>query len=151
MGGHQGLGLRFSDSFNNLNDMIEFAVVGGMAGEFIRFQRPNFSTGTNTRLGTAALAPPNGAVGLVLSLSHDAADTDLIYGRYAYTTQTELIGSFTTFAATPSAFHGELHTRVELLAAQAVPEPGTYAMMLAGFSIVALIARRWKSGRTRAA
>ena len=142
----QSLFLRLTDiGFGNRNDVIELSVVGTPDGKFIRFQKQDFLAGTTTLLGWTPVAPPTDAVAIALSLAHPTLNDDGIYGSYGYASGTALIGGFTIFPNSTTVFQGETHTRVEILAAQNVPEPESYAMMLAGVGVVGFATRRRRS------
>lgn len=136
----QSFGLRFSDAFSNNNDVIELFAAHGAAGTNIVFRKQNFVAGTITALGSTALSAPVGAGALVLSLNHNTVDSDVISASYAFADGTgALITPFTGFAATTTAFQGELYTRLELRATgpSPVPEPAAWALFAAGLGLLA--------------
>lgn len=84
----------------------------------------------------------------MLALSHNEAGSDQIFGSYGYLDdQGNLISALQTFNTGGTAFRGETHTRVELRAVQAVPEPSTWALWLAGAGL--MMARRRLSAAAR--
>ncbi|MCV2370536.1 PEP-CTERM sorting domain-containing protein [Roseateles oligotrophus] len=140
----QTWGLRLSDSFSNTNDVIELFVHTNTQGTWIQFRKQDFLAQSITVLGATALNMPTGANGLILALSHDEANSDKIFGNYGYSDDNGLMANtLTTFATSTTAFHGENHTRIELKATQAVPEPSSWALWAAGAGV--LLARRRRS------
>jgi hypothetical protein len=136
-------GLRMNDSFNNHNDVIELYVSSKANGNWIQFRKQDFLAQTVTVLDTTALNMPSGATGLVLAISHDIAGSDEIFGNYGYTDDNGLMsGTLQTFATSTTAFHGEDHTRIELRATQAVPEPSGWALWAAGAGVLLTRRRR---------
>lgn len=136
-------GVRLSDSFSDASDMVELSLVQRASGYGILFRKQDFLHHTITDLGFAALAAPTGATGLLLGLVHPLAGSNLVGAVYGYADGNgELIGDLQAFTATATAFNGELHTRAELRATAAVPEPTTWALMLAG--VGALAGARWR-------
>ncbi|MCV2352315.1 PEP-CTERM sorting domain-containing protein [Paucibacter sp. Y2R2-4] len=143
-------GLRLSDNFSNNNDVLELSVYtsanGGPSG--ISFRKQDFPNQSITVYGNTALTLPNGAEGIVLVLSHNEAGSDQIFGNYGYLDdQGNLISALQTFDTSGTAFRGETHTRVELRAVQAVPEPSTWALWFAGAGL--MLARRRLSAAAR--
>ena len=136
-------GLRLSDSFSNSNDMVELFVYTASDGNgsHILFRKQDFQSGIVTEYGSSALTMPSGADGVVLVISHNEAGSDQIFGNYGYLDdQGSLMGNLQTFETSGTAFRGETHTRVELRATQAVPEPSTWALWFAGAGL--MLARR---------
>ena len=141
-------GMRFADGFSNSSDFIEISVVGFGGGNIINFRKQNFVTGSITPLGSAALLAPDGAAGVLLTLSHSVANTDTIYGSYGYAAPGGVrMGDLTTFATPTTAFQGELHTRIELRATAPVPEPAAWALMAGGLAGLVLRLRGRAAGR----
>lgn len=139
----QSFGLRQSDSFSNNNDVIELSVSGGASGDSIVFRKQDFVAGTVTVLGSTTLLAPQGADGLVLSISHSTANTDTIFGSYGFADASGvLIGNLTTFANSTTAFDGEAYGRFELRATGPVPEPGSGALLATGLGWLATRLRR---------
>ena len=139
----QNFGLRLSDSFSNNNDVIELSASGSASGTTITFRKQDFVAGTVTALGSAALVAPVGADALLLSISHATANTDTIFGSYAYADASgALIGSYTTFASSTTAFDGEAYGRFEVRATGPVPEPGSWALLAAGLGGLSTRLRR---------
>ena len=136
-------GLRLSDTFSDSSDMVEVSLVHRASGYGVLFRKQDFLNHTITELGFATLAAPTDATGLVLALVHPLAGNQVVGAVYGYTDSGgELLGSLQGFTATTTAFNGELHTRAELRATAAVPEPATWALMLGG--VGALAGLRWR-------
>lgn len=141
-------GMRFSDGFSDSSDFIEIAVIGSGGGNIINFRKQNFVSGMITPLGSAPLLAPDGAVGLLLTLSHSVADTDTIYGSYGYAAPGGVrIGDLVTFATPTTAFQGELHTRIELRATAPLPVPEPAAWLLMAGGLAGLVLRGRAAGR----
>jgi hypothetical protein len=134
----QSFGLRLTDGGISAinNDVVELFWTGGA----IVFRKQDFGAGSITNLGSAPVAAPAGAAMLVLSLSHSTVDSPLIAGSYNYADASgALLGSFTSFGNTATAFQGESHTRVELRAtglSAPVPEPGAWALLAGGLGLL---------------
>jgi len=143
-------GLRLTDNFSNQNDVIELSVFTSANGSSsgIIFRKQDFLNQSSTVYGSTNLSLPAGAQGIVLALTHNEAGSDRIFGKYGYLDdQGDLIGALQTFDTSGTAFHGETHTRVELRAVQAVPEPSSWALWLGGAGL--LLARRRLSDAAR--
>lgn len=137
----QAYGMRLADNFSNGNDVLELSL---LSGNRIQFRRQDFVAGTITNYGLQTFSTPATAVGLVLTLLHTTPNDPTIQAAYGFVDANgELINSdLTFFNATADAFHGEVHTRLELRATQAVPEPSSVAMLAAGGAAMLLFARR---------
>lgn len=140
----QSFGLRFSDGGIDAanNDVVELVWAGVAGNGVILLRKQDFAAGTITDLASAPVAAPLGAAMLVLSLSHGAPGSQLIYGSYGYADNNGLLlGGITTFGTPATAFNGEAYTRVELRAtgvSAPIPEPGSWALMAAGLAGLAL-------------
>jgi hypothetical protein len=137
----QAYGMRLADNFSNGDDVLELSL---LSGNRIQFRRQDFVAGAITNYGTETFSAPATAAGLVLALLHTTPGNATIQAAYGFVDGTgELIGGdLTFFSTTAEAFHGEVHTRLELRATQPVPEPSSFAMLAAGGAAMLLFARR---------
>ncbi len=139
----QSFGLRLTDNFNNNNDVLELSLT---ANHGLSWRRQDFVAGTITNYGFLTMNVPVAAEGVVLMLAHETANDPTIRAGWGFTDANgELIGaSLNFFDTTAAAFHGEVHTRLELRATQTlpVPEPSTVALLAGGWLVVAATARR---------
>lgn len=139
----QNFGIRLSDNFSNNNDVLELSLT---ANHGLSWRRQDFVAGTITNYGFLTMNIPVAAEGVVLMLAHETANDPTIRAGWGFTDASgELIGgSLNFFQTTADAFHGEVHTRLELRATQTlpVPEPSTTALLAGGGLLIAAIARR---------
>jgi PEP-CTERM motif len=118
--------------------------------------------GSTVSLDADPLAPPAGAAQITLRLNHAAATVGQVLAGYQYVdaagnvydpvsgqfttvpVNTLAADAYTTFLGTGGEIFvdDEGFTRAAFLAVQAVPEPGTYAMLLAGLGMLAWVIRR---------
>lgn len=140
----QSFGLRFTDNFSNNSDVIELSLTGATnGGHNIVLRKQDFVARTVTVLGSVPLVVPDSAGALVLSLNHNAPNTDTISGNWAFADAAgALMTPFTGFSTTANAFNGEVYTRIELRAtglSAPIPEPGAWALLAAGLGLLALL------------
>ncbi len=146
------------------NDRLQFLVRRDTPGDDV-FQliSQRFGTGGGVSfLATAPLAPPTGTTQLALQLNHSAAQVGVVSAAYLYINSLgnvyDPVGGM--FTSVPSAsFDADVYrtvlagtgqifvdnegfARSGFLAVQLVPEPGTYAMLLAGLGVLGWFARR---------
>jgi len=138
-----GYGIRLEDrtpGYPTTDQVALFVIRDDGGATEIRLQDQNFVAAT---LATIDSMPITGAEGqrLRLFLTH-AADIDVISGAYQFENG-GVWGGRQTFADTATIFDGELWTRAAFNAFQApIPEPRTYALMLAGLGLVGWQLRR---------
>jgi hypothetical protein len=97
----------------------------------IRYILQDFDAGTVTTLGSAPFSPPTGADRIMLTISRPDAGIDDFFGSYSYLSAGSVIGG-ASFATAGQMFQGEDFVRAEFNVSQAIPEPGTMALLLAG-------------------
>lgn len=138
-------GMRFEDQGpGNGNDVVELRVgnFGGQTG--VLFRRQDFLANTATNLQFMQL-PGSGFDQIGLTLSH------LGLGQVAasfelYDNGVSVSGP-NAFGVTTEIFHGENWTRAAFFATQPIPEPSTYAMLVAGLGVLGVAARRRRQAR----
>lgn len=98
--------------------------------------------GSTQRLETTLLDPALGDQ-VELTFTKAVADDPTVAVSYRYWLQGAAVGPAITFSASATLFHGEIFTRPGIFAvAAAVPEPETWAMLVAGLPLMAAFARR---------
>ena len=101
----------------------------------IRYLQQDFDAGTITTLGSTAFAPPSGADRIKLTITRPDVHNKDFLGSFSYLSGGSVIdGSSVAFATAGQMFEGENFVRAEFNISQAVPEPGTLAMLLAGLA-----------------
>ncbi len=104
--------------------------------------RSNYTTGFTAPAGTAFAAAGSGAYAYYLFFDFDAPDAEDANGVRAYMGLTPNTPAYsnTCFNVNPLCVVSQNYSLGELT--PAIPEPGTYALMLAGLGVMGLIARR---------
>lgn len=150
---NQSYGIQLQDRRSSVpgDDIINLRVRGLGAGlaevqmrRIVYDDSNGFTVGTHV-LASTALAPPSGASFIALSLLHPSADTDQLYGGWMFLDADFglLAGSVDQFDDPVNIFHGETTGyRAAFTAAEPVPEAQTWAMLLAGLSLVGWVSRR---------
>jgi len=160
-----GYGIELNDSNPSTpaNDFLQLFVQRTGTGEaLIRLLSQRFATGQITVHDTDPFAPPPGAAFVALRLNHSAATVGDVLGGYLYANAQEQVydpvsGQYTnilltnpaadqyvTFLGAPGRIFldNEGYARAAFLSVALVPEPGTYAMMIAGLAMLGWAARR---------
>lgn len=144
--GFDQYGVRLTDTTANQtpDDVLDLRVIGSSVGPKIRFRDQDFAAHTLLDLETTSvLAPPDGTTFVVLGLTHEQVGSTTIRAGYGFRdAQGNLLGNWNWLNQTGTIFTGENFTRVELRAVAAVPEPETYALLLAGLGLLSFYARR---------
>ncbi|GAB4167612.1 MAG: hypothetical protein OHK0026_16460 [Rhodocyclaceae bacterium] len=138
----EGFGIYLDDSDQprtSRNDRVSLQVVGDASGgSLVRLYHDDFPAHTHSLIGEASLPSGLGSVSLVLDKPVSGGST--VYGSYAwYDGSGSLLGAGTL--GSTDIFHGEDYTRGNYVAF-AVPEPKTWAMLVAGIGLIGWIARR---------
>ena len=109
----------------------------------LRFQKQTISgPGQGIQvLNDLVLAPPSEANQIALLLRHATPDTDTITAEYRYANSGNPLSDLIPLAGATTMFNGETFVRGSFAVSQ-VPEPGTYAMLLAGLVLLGWVARR---------
>jgi hypothetical protein len=101
----------------------------------IRYLQQDFDAGTITALGSAAFAPPAGADRIMLTMSRPDVLNHNFFGSYSYLAAGSVIaGAGGSFATAGQMFEGENFVRAEFNVSEAIPEPGTLALLLVGLA-----------------
>lgn len=142
-----GYGIRLEDSATGhaASDQAALYLQRDSSGTLgIQFQDSNFVAGTRDIVDSAGITGTEGQR-LRLFLTH-AADSNVVTGAYQF--ENAGIWGVTHTFANPATIFGtvgdaDLWTRASFSAFQApIPEPGTYALMLAGLGLVGWQLRR---------
>jgi hypothetical protein len=110
----------------------------------VAFLDQNFVANTITTLAATPFAPPSGTDQVEFSLTRvqvAGSLTDDFRASFTYLDDGFTLAS-QSFAQVGTMFQGEDFVQARLFAAEAIPEPSTYAMLLAGLAGLAAIARR---------
>ncbi|MDP2822298.1 MAG: PEP-CTERM sorting domain-containing protein [Sulfuritalea sp.] len=119
---------------DNLALMLRVGNVGG--SPFVQLATVDYASSVVTILGSQAIST-SGHTGLGLYLAYDGAAP--IHAAYQYFDGTTPFG--TPVSVGSAAYGGDAH-RLGFFASAPIPEPETYAMLLAGLGLLGLIARR---------
>lgn len=143
-------GVRFTDAgVSDGNDIVSLSVRGNVDGSgVVLFSSFDNTTGISTLISSQILDAGHDQIGLGLAyMDPDGLGTDpkAVYAAFFYL-DSDLPTPFTYMAGSAGLFNGENFTRPAFFAAAVdpVPEPETYAMMLAGLGLVGWTARRRK-------
>jgi PEP-CTERM motif-containing protein len=105
----------------------------------IRYLQQDFDASTITTLGSAAFAPPAGADRIRLTISRPSLLNDDFFGAYSYLSGGSVIaGAGGSFATAGQMFEGENFVRAEFNVSEAIPEPGTLALLVVGLAGIAV-------------
>jgi hypothetical protein len=133
-------GMRFDDQgLSNGNDVVELRVRSLDGQTKVLFTRQDFSANTFTIL-QSILLPGSGFDQLGLTLSHVGLGE--VKASFELYDDGVSVSGPNYFGVTTDIFHGENWTRASFFATQPIPEPSTYAMLLAGLGMLGFAARR---------
>ncbi len=132
-------GMRLADGQSNLNDVLDLTISGTAAGLQLLSRRQDFQASTVSTVDQALLSVPAGAASLVLGFMHATPGSAVVQASWGFIDgQNSFVGGLPVFGADITLFHGEDHTQLLLRAVQAVPEPGSWVLMLVGLALTGL-------------
>lgn len=143
--------IRFNDaSASTQHQIVQLQVrlnsATGLAD--VRYILQDFDANTTTVLGSSPFAPPSGAAEILLNISRPNTANDNAFASFDFLSSGGLsVGGGTAFATPAHMFGVENFVRAEFNVSDgvaAVPEPETYAMLLAGLGMLGFVARRRK-------
>lgn len=144
-----GGNLLFGPFYDSADNQQKLALIGQHFGD------PK----SRTTFAQASFAPPAGADGITLLLEH-VQNSNTVFAYYRYYDDTRAtpggslvpMGPLQYFGTAEGALfnNGADWTRAGISISQAVPEPETYAMLLAGLGLLGAVARRTKQKETSA-
>jgi hypothetical protein len=108
----------------------------------IRYILQDFDANTITVLGSALFAPPVGADEILLNINRPDTANDNAFGSFDYLAAGLSVGGGATFVTPAHMFQVENFVRAEFNVSDAIPEPESYAMLLAGLGLLGFVARR---------
>lgn len=153
----QRFGIRFQDRATNIGvtgeDNVQLRVMGNALGETVlQMVDVNDTTGEIFIVGETVLDTSYGYIGLALSNGLTGNNQEVLPG-YSYLdadgNMIDVNGNgleddvFTLdLAYIPTIFNGQDYTRAVFFAMEPVPEPETWAMLLAGLGLIGVMRRR---------
>lgn len=137
-------GMRFDDQgAGNGNDVVELRVRSSGGQMEVLFDRQDFVANTFTNLESIVL-PGSGFDQIGLTLAH--VGLGAVRASFELYSNGVSVSGPTQFTTTTDIFHGENWTRAAFFATQPIPEPSTYAIMLAGLGLLGIAAARRRQG-----
>jgi hypothetical protein len=153
----ESFGVRFVDrgsplggsaSATNSDDFVQMQLQGTASGSIIRFAHQDFVSGTSDTWWSTSLASALGStvtdqISLGIERVHVVGGTSYLNYGYCFLA-CDLDASWQVYTKDADLFHGESYTRAEFFVSAPVPEPESYAMMLAGLGFLGWVGRRRK-------
>ena len=128
-------GMRLSDGPSNLNNVLDLALNGSAAGPQRVLVRQDFAAGTVTLLAQSLLTVPASADSVVLGFVHATPGSAVVQASWGFVdAANHLVGGLPVFSTGLEIFHAADPVQLSLLAVQAVPEPASLSLMLAGLA-----------------
>jgi len=139
-------GIQFTDAAGaGANQLVQlFVRFNEATGQpQIAYILQDFVANTITTLGTSPLNLSLGADQILFTLSRPNVGDNNFFGSFSYLSGGSIVGGG-SFATPGVLFQGENFVRGRFFVAEAIPEPETYAMLLAGLGLLGFVARRRK-------
>jgi hypothetical protein len=140
-------GLRLQDGTATLpnQDVIDFRVIDRGAGQMaVRLRDQDFVLGTVTNLETVNI-DPTGYDTIMLRLARLDTGSNAVTASFQLLSSSGPDGAPTDLTATGSIFNHVDWTRAGFRSTAPIPEPETYAMLLAGLGLLGFMVRRRKN------
>jgi hypothetical protein len=108
---------------------------------YLTFLKQDFAAANVPIFSEIVVTPPANANQIALFLRHGTPDTDTITAEYRYANSGTPLSDLIPLPGASTMFNGETFVRAAFIVVE-VPEPGTYAMLLAGLAMLGWVARR---------
>jgi hypothetical protein len=143
---NSGYGIRFVDNLvngpNHQQAALSVQYDAATGQNRVAWVFADFDAHTNTTVDSVLLSAPGGADEIQLSLNHVKNTDDITAGYAFYQGGSPMVTGAGTFTTPIQMFQGETYVRSMFFAVETIPEPETYAMLLAGLGLMGWVGRR---------